>query len=87
MDEPDQVTRARQRAGRAKARELVVHHHAEELHEEAAKMQERLGHADRAQAARGRAEHARELLAEALREQAKTDEQATDQDGRSVGGS
>ena len=28
---------------RAKARELAAHRHAEELHEEAAKLQERLG--------------------------------------------
>jgi hypothetical protein len=82
VDEPDQVTRARERAARAKARELAAHCHAEDLHEEAVKLQERLGHGDRAQAARERAEHARELYADALREQAKADERATCWDGR-----
>jgi hypothetical protein len=52
VDESDRVMRARERAARAKARELAVYRHAEDLHEEAAKLQERLGHGDRAQAAR-----------------------------------
>jgi hypothetical protein len=41
-------------------------------------LQERLGHADRAQAARERAELARELYAEALREQAEVDDRQGD---------
>jgi hypothetical protein len=75
VDEPEQLTRATERAAEAKARELAAHRHAEELHEQAAKLQERLGHADRAQVARKRAEHARELHAQALREQADADAQ------------
>jgi hypothetical protein len=67
---------------RAKERELAAHRHAEDLHEEAARLRERLGHGDRAQAARERAEHARELHADALREQAEADERATGWDGR-----
>jgi len=70
VDEPDWVTRARERAARAKARELAVHRRAEDLHKQAAKLQERLGHGNRAQAAWERAEHARELHAQGLREQA-----------------
>jgi hypothetical protein len=75
------VTRARERAARAKAHELAAHRRVEQLHEEAAKLQERLGHADRAQAARERAEHARELHAEALREQAEVDDRQGGQGG------
>ena len=71
VDEPDQLTRATERAAEAKARELAAHRHAEELHEGAATLQEHLGHDDRAQAARKRAEHARQLHAQALREQAE----------------
>jgi hypothetical protein len=70
VDEPDQLRRALERAGRARARELAAHRRAAELHEQAARLQARLGHADRTQAARKRAEHARELHALALREQA-----------------
>jgi sRNA-binding protein len=43
VDEPDQVMQARQRATRAKARELAAHRHAEDLHEEAAQTQRALG--------------------------------------------
>src|SRR5215216_7929947 len=50
LDEPDKVMRARERAAQAKARELAVHRRAEELHEQAAETQERLGHPDFAQA-------------------------------------
>ena len=88
MDEPDKVTRARERAAQAKARELAAHRHAEKLFEEAAETQERFGHPDRAQADRERAQRSRELHAEALREQAgalrqqaEADERATGQDG------
>jgi len=89
-DEPDRVTRARKPATRAKARELAADRRAEELHEEAAKMQ-RAGHGDRAQAARElhadalrqQAEaDARELHADALRQQAEADERAAGEDGR-----
>jgi hypothetical protein len=82
VDEPDGVTQARDRAARAKARGLAAHCHAEEVDEEAAKLQERLGRGDRAQAARERAEHAQELHAEALMEQAEADELAACWDGR-----
>ena len=89
MDEPDRVTRARERAAGAKAHELEAHRRAEELHEEAAVTQERFGRPDLAQAARGRAQHAREQYAEALREQAEAlreqdeaDERATGHDGK-----
>ena len=80
-DEPYWLTRARERAARARASELAAHRRAEQLHEQAARLLERLEHADRAQAARERAEHARELHAEALREQAEADDRATGQDG------
>ena len=88
MDEPDRVTRARERAAEAKAHELEAHRRAEELHEEAAVTLERLGRRDLARAALGRARRARELYAEALREQDKAlreqdeaDERATGHDG------
>jgi hypothetical protein len=77
VHKPDWVTRARERAARARASELAAHRRAEQLHEQAARLQERLGYADRAQAARERAEHARELHTEALREQAEADERTT----------
>ena len=60
----------------------LKHRRAEELHEEAAVTLERLGRRDLAQAARGRAQRARELYAEALREQAEADERATGHDGK-----
>ena len=64
-----------------KAHELAAHRRAEELHEEAAVTLERLGRRDLAQAARERAQQARELHALALREQAEADERATGQHG------
>ena len=82
VDEPDRVMRVRDRAARARASELAAHSRAATLHEEAAKLQERLGHGDRAQAARVRAEHARELYAQALREQAEARRVANQWDGR-----
>jgi len=75
------VTRARERAAEAKARELEAHRRAEELHEEAAVTLERLGRGDLAQAARQRAQRSRELYVEALREQAEADRRATGHDG------
>src|SRR5215212_7099861 len=51
VDEPDRVTRARERAAEAKAHELEAHRRAEELHEEAAVTLERLGRRDLARAA------------------------------------
>jgi hypothetical protein len=82
MDEPVWVTRAKKRAARAKASELAAHRRAANLHEGAAKLQERLGHGDRAQAARERAEHARALYAQALREQAEARQLGNQWDGR-----
>jgi hypothetical protein len=81
VDVPDKVTRARERAAQAKAREVAAHRHAEKLFEEAAETQERFGHPDRAQADRERAQCAWEWHAEALREQAEADDRATGQDG------
>src|SRR4029453_10049436 len=46
VDKPARVPRARERAARAKACELAAHHRAANLHEEAAKIQERTGHGD-----------------------------------------
>jgi len=63
------VTRARERAGLAKRRELAAHECAIQRHEQAAQVQERFGHPDRAATAREHARHARELLELALREQ------------------
>jgi hypothetical protein len=80
VDEPDRLTRARQRAAQAKARELAAHRRAEKLHEQAAQTLEHLGRGDLAQAARERAQRSRELHAEALREQAEADDRATRQD-------
>jgi hypothetical protein len=52
-----------------KQRELAAHLAAVELHEQAAMLQERLGHPGRAANARAHAEHARELQRRALAEQ------------------
>jgi hypothetical protein len=65
------ITRTRERAARAKDRELAAHLRAEALHTDAAGLQERLGHPDRAARARGQAGHARELYELALVEQAE----------------
>jgi hypothetical protein len=62
---------ARERAARAKERELAAHLQAVQLHEHAAEAQERLGRDDRAQAARERAQHAQALYEQALVEQAR----------------
>jgi hypothetical protein len=82
VDEPDRLTRARERAAQAKAHELAAHRRAEKLHEQAAETLERLGRGDLAQAARERAQRSREMYAEALREQAEADDWATRQDGK-----
>ena len=82
MDEPDRLTRARERAAQAKARELAAHRRAEQLHEQAAQTLERLGRRDLARAALRRAQRARELYVEALREHAEADERATGHDGK-----
>jgi hypothetical protein len=63
------ATSARERAALAKHWELAAHRRAIELHQDAARLQERLGHADRAAAARVRAQHARELYELARQEQ------------------
>lgn len=63
------VTRARERAGLAKRRELAAHECAIQRHEQAAQVQERFGHPDRAATAREHAQHARELLELAVGEQ------------------
>jgi hypothetical protein len=52
----------------AKQRELAAHHRAIMRHTEAAQLQERLGHPDRAANARTHAQHARELRQQALQE-------------------
>ena len=62
---------ARERAARAKDRELAAHLRAEKLHTDAAKLQERLGHPDRAARANGQAVRARESYELALVEQAE----------------
>lgn len=51
-----------------KQRELTAHRGAIELHEQAAQLQERLGHPDRAAEARQHAAHARELYRRACDE-------------------
>jgi hypothetical protein len=71
--EPTQLVRARDYAVQAKASELAAHLRAVDLHEQSATIQQRLGRHDRAQAARQRADHARELHAQALVEQADQD--------------
>jgi hypothetical protein len=63
------VSGARERARLAKRRELAAHERAIQRHEQAAQVQERFGHPDRAATAREHAQHARELLQLALREQ------------------
>ena len=74
------VTRARERARLAKRRELAAHERAIQQHERAAQVQERFGHPDRAAAAREHAQHARELLELALREQQEWEEQTSVED-------
>ena len=59
---------ARERVRSAKRRELAAHARAIDRHEEAAELQERLGHPDRAARAREHARHARELRALAVQE-------------------
>jgi hypothetical protein len=54
-----------------KQRELTAHRRAIELHEQAAALQERLGHPDRAAAAREHADPARELSRRAWEELAE----------------
>jgi len=71
MADQQQATGARERAARAKDRELAAHLAAVELHEQAAEMQQRLKCDDRARAAQQRAEHARSLHELALVEQAE----------------
>jgi len=63
-----QLSSARERARRAKRRELAAHERAIDRHEQAAELQERLGHPDRAAAAREHGRHARELRELAVRE-------------------
>jgi hypothetical protein len=59
---------AGQRFLRAKQRELAAHDRAILRHKQAAELQERLGHPDRAANARTHAQHARELRQQALQE-------------------
>jgi hypothetical protein len=61
---------------RAKDRELAAHLRAEKLHTDAAELQERLGHPDRAAQASGHAAHAREQYELALVEQAEQTQRA-----------
>jgi hypothetical protein len=59
---------SRERARLAKRRELAAHDRAIDRHEQAAELQDRLGHPDRAARAREHAQHARELRDLAVRE-------------------
>ena len=63
------ATGARERAALAKRRELAAPARAIKLHEQAAELQERLGHPEWAAKARAHSEHARELHGLALEEQ------------------
>jgi hypothetical protein len=72
----EHVTGVHERAKQAKRRELAAHARAIKRHEEAADLQERFGHPDRAARARAHAQHARELLKQAEREQQESEEQA-----------
>lgn len=69
-DRMDSLTRARERARAAKQHELAAHDRAARLHDQAAELQARLGHHDRAAQARRYAAAARERIALALAEQA-----------------
>ena len=62
---------ARWRARIAKQREIEAHARAIKLHQQAAELQDRLGHPDRAARAREHADHARKLWSQAKEEQAK----------------
>ena len=62
------ATAAGQRFLRAKQRELAAHYRAILRHTEAAELQERMGHPDRAANARTHAQHTRELRDQALQE-------------------
>ena len=62
------ATSAEERYVRAKQRELVAHERAIQRHDEAAALQERFGHPDRAANAREHGRQARELHAQALQE-------------------
>jgi hypothetical protein len=59
---------SRERVRSAKRRELAAHERAIDRHEQAAEVQERLGHPDRAARAREHARHARELRDLAVQE-------------------
>jgi hypothetical protein len=65
---PQHPMGARERVRSAKRRELAAHDRAIDRHEQAAELQERLGHTDRAARAREHARHARELRDLAARE-------------------
>jgi hypothetical protein len=65
------AARARERVIQAKHSELAAHQRAAALHDQAAELQQRLGHEAKAQAARQRADHARELHGLALAELAE----------------
>jgi hypothetical protein len=69
MAEPtDAAESARERAKRAKEREIRTHLAAAQQQEEAALLQDRLGHPDRAAAARERAARARQASVDAVGE-------------------
>ena len=70
MTEPGWLESLRARANQAKLQEIAAHRKAIELHEDAAVLFDRLNRPDRAAAARLRADHARQLLALAIEEQA-----------------
>jgi len=67
----EHIDSTRERATRAKDRELAAHLRADKLHIDAAGLQERLGHPDRAARANGQAVRARESYNLALVEQAE----------------
>ena len=67
----EHINSTRERASRAKDRELAAHLRADKLRIDAAGLQERLGHPDRAARANGQAVRARESYNLALVEQAE----------------
>jgi hypothetical protein len=61
------------RAAKAKAREIEAHRRAIKMHEDAVRLFDRLQQTEKSRAARKRAERAREMLRNALAEQAEAD--------------
>ncbi|HWI01155.1 MAG TPA: hypothetical protein VNT27_12560 [Propionibacteriaceae bacterium] len=61
------------RAAKAKAREIEAHRRAIKMHEDAVRLFDRLHQTEKSRAARERADRAREMLRDALAEQAEAD--------------